>query len=171
MTTTDSNAKRMAIHGRDVPQSRSRLAEAMGAHIGFVLHRDAQDTWIVAIAKDSQLMLVKDAPARKFPNARVFDSMNKEQLESFAIPLEALDGFLDVVAEITGMRIAPKGSRGGRRPQYTFEDAKRIFEHKRQGASIREIAKKENMSPTTVQRLLKKHTPEIILDSMASIKS
>ena len=150
----------------DILRDRPRLAENMDTMAGYVLHKELDGTWIVIIPKDNQLILAKDKPARSVRGIKVLDSLNGEKYEAISIPSVALQKLLDFVAEKTGMMLLPSECKSGRPPKYGIEDAKRILWQRKQGFSIREIAKKEKMSATTVQKLMGQYKGELIMEEM-----
>ena len=106
----------------------------------------ASGKWLLVSDTASGVLEVSDKQ-RMF-----FDGGNHAEI---VLTNETVQKLLEILCQSSGMKLAHSENKSGRPPKYTPDDKKRIFEMRKQGISIREIAKKEKMSPTTVQKLEK----------------
>lgn len=128
-------------------------------------HTDTSATWIVLIRKDNGWLIVSDSFVTPNQKTTIKDSsamkllstIPKEQCHEIFISTEAMANLFSSLLKAYNVDIVSNRQKGGRPPKYNEDDKKRIVELKAQGMSNRAIARQENMSPTTVAKLMKEY--------------
>ncbi|SEH23157.1 helix-turn-helix domain-containing protein [Selenomonas sp. KH1T6] len=143
------------VNRQSVSGKRPELRKALGGKSGYVLQGSSDSTIIVAIPdfENGRITLAVDVPAIENKGREILN--RDEEYREISLGADAFRALIDIVVENSGMELVSARNKGGRPSKYSQEDAERITTLKKQGYSIREIAKKEEMSTTTVQKLLK----------------
>ena len=143
------------VNRQSVRGKRPELRKALGSKSGYILQGSSDSTIIVAIPdfENGRITLAIDVPAIENKGGEILN--RDEEYREISLGADAFRALIDIVVENSGMELVSARNKGGRPSKYSQEDAERITTLKKQGYSIREIAKKEEMSTTTVQKLLK----------------
>ena len=157
MDTYNPKPNKHIIYTHQIPfGKRKKLHETMEQNDGwaYLLSGDTENGELIALisrSSKSDWLLVSDEIPNEIGNMRFGESRHTE----ISLSNDAFHNLLEILQQASGMKLVHANQKSGRPTKYDIDDAKRVFDMRCSGLAIRNIAKQEHMSPTTVQKLEK----------------
>lgn len=162
MDTHSVKLERMIIRSSHIPYGkREELRENIEQNGGlaYLLAGKIDAGELIALIPNPasrKWLLISDTERYELPlENKKSISYGEIRHTEIALPNEAFQNLLEILCQSSCMKLVHDENKSGRPPKYALGDAKRVFELRQHGTSIRAIAKQEKMSPSTVQKLEK----------------